>query len=238
MLRLPIRNVEIFHIPTPLFPPPIIFPDISISLYCVISRICVATSKLKDFIIDWNSNSDTVLNGWRFDFGQRFFPFSKYVQMMWIRRSSEILLDMSVEHMRRLSKGIERYSFFNSVFVSSKRRLSRLTRGCADIDIYSVAWALSWTRICQQHIGRSNRSRSKWRGRLCNYILHELFADRTNLLGQRGTEHHDLLAVRCASEYFLYVPAHICNSNAAQLIIYQSKWDVKYSINFKESLSW
>lgn len=110
--------------------------------------------------------------------------------------------------------------FFNSVLVSSKRRLSRLTRGCADIDIYSVAWALSWTWICQR--SRSNR-RSKWRGRLCNYILHEFFADRTYLLGQRGTEHHDLLAVWCASEYFLYVPAHICNDNAAQLFINQNE---------------
>lgn len=107
--------------------------------------------------------------------------------------------------------------FFNSVLVSSKRRLSRLTRGCADIDIYSVVWVLSWTRICQR--GRSNRSSLKWRGRLCNYILHELFADRTYLLGQRGTEHHDLLAVRCTSEYFLYVPAHICNDNVIQLFI-------------------
>lgn len=130
---------------------------------------------------------------------------------------------------RKVSNGF--FFFFNSV--SSKRRLSRLTRGCADIDIYSVAWVLSWIRICQQHIGRNNCSRSKWRGRLCNYILHEFFADRTYLLGQRGTEHHDLLAVRCASEYFLYVPAHICNSNAAQLIIYQLKWDVKSRINLK-----
>lgn len=133
----------------------------------------------------------------------------------------DIMLDMSVEHMT--APFIERYRtrfffFFNSILVSSKQRLSRLTRGCADINIYSVAWALSWTRICQQHIGRSNRSRSKWRGSLCNYILHELFADRTYILGQRGTEHHDLLAVWCASKYFLYVPAHICNNNAEQLI--------------------
>ena len=54
---------------------------------------------------------------------------------------------------------------------------------------------------------------------MCNYILHEFFADRTYLLGQRGTEHHDLFAVRCASEYFLYVPAHICNNNVTQLFI-------------------
>lgn len=146
---------------------------------------------------------------------------------------SSICVDCAVY--RKVSNEI---LFSNSVFLSSKRRLSCLTRGCADIDIYSVVWALSWTRICQQHIGRSNRSRSKWRGRLCNYILHKLFADRTYLLGQRGTEHHDLLAVRCASEYFLYVPAHICNSNAAQLIIYQSKLDVKYRTNFEKSLSW
>lgn len=147
-----------------------------------------------------------------------------------IGRSSKILC-WNVEHMS--ASFIERYQvrfFFNSFL------LSLLTRGCTDYDIYSVAWALSWTWICPR--GRGNRSGSKWRGRVCNYILHEFFADRTYLLGQRGTEHHDLLAVRCASEYFLYVPAHICNSNAAQLIIYKSKWDVKYKINFKESLSW
>lgn len=145
--------------------------------------------------------------------------------------AARYMLDMSVKHMT--APLIKRYRimilfFSNSVLVSSKRRLSHLTRGCTDIDIYSVAWALSWTRICQG--GRSNRSRSKWRGRLCNYILHELFADRTYLLGQRGTEHHDLLAVRCASEYFLYVPAHICNINTT--IIYRSKWDIQYRVNF------
>lgn len=112
-------------------------------------------------------------------------------------------------------------------------RLNRLTRGCADIDIYSVAWALSSTCICQR--GRSD-CRSKWGGRLCNYILHELFADRTYLLGQRGAKHHDLLAVRRASEYLLYVPAHIYNSNAAQLIIYYSK-NATLDVDFKEAIS-
>lgn len=137
------------------------------------------------------------------------------------KEQRDIMLDMSVEHMTKpFIERYRRFSFFflsNWVLVSSKRRLSCLTRGCADIDINSVAWALSWTRICQR--GRGNCSRSKWRGRLCNYILHEFLADRTYLLGQRGTKHHDLFAVRCASEYFLYVPTHICKSNMTQLII-------------------
>lgn len=177
-------------------------------------------SKLKDFI-DWNSNSNTaerlktILNS---------LPLHMYTQMTWYIQSLDSELEsegaaryyvgMSSICLRRLSKGIKWDSFLTLL-------LSLLTRGCTDYDIYSVAWALSWTWICPR--GRDNRSRSKWRGRVCNYILHEFFADRTYLLRQRGTEHHDLLAVRCASEYFLYVPAHICNSNAAQLIIYKSK---------------
>lgn len=109
------------------------------------------------------------------------------------------------------TKDTEWDSFPNSV--SSKWRLSRLTRGCADNDIYSVGWALSWIQIWDQR-SRSD-CRLKWRGRLCNYILHKLFADRTYFLGQCGAEHHDLFAVWCASKYFLYISAHICNNNCS-----------------------
>jgi len=42
------------------------------------------------------------------------------------------------------------------------------------------------------------------------YILHELLANRTNFFAERSGEHHDLLAMRSASEYFLHVFAHIC----------------------------
>lgn len=200
---------------------PIIFPNISISLYCVV--ICVATSKLKDFIIDWNSNSDlsnTVPNGWRIDFRQiSILPLHMYMQMMThptgfrfgIGGSSEILCWTWVSSiwLCHLSKDIERDSFFELGTRFSKAASKSLNPRMNRLWYFSVGWALSWTRICQR--SRSN-CRSKWRGSLCNYILHEFFADRTYLLGQRGTEHHDLLAVWCASEYFLYVPAHICNN--------------------------
>lgn len=59
---------------------------------------------------------------------------------------------MSDIRLCRLWKSIERDSFFfsNLVFGSSKWRMSRLTRGCADNDIYSMGWALSWTRMRQR----------------------------------------------------------------------------------------
>lgn len=43
------------------------------------------------------------------------------------------------------------------------------------------------------------------------YILHELLANRTNFFAERGGEHHDLFAVRCAAENFLHIFAHIWN---------------------------
>ena len=40
-------------------------------------------------------------------------------------------------------------------------------------------------------------------------VLHELLADRTDVLGEGGTEHHDLLAVRRRTEDVLDVAAHV-----------------------------
>jgi hypothetical protein len=40
-------------------------------------------------------------------------------------------------------------------------------------------------------------------------ILHELSADRLNLLGQSGAEHHDLLLRRRDTEDFLNIASHI-----------------------------
>lgn len=42
-----------------------------------------------------------------------------------------------------------------------------------------------------------------------DYILHELLADRPDILAQGGAEHHHLLAVWCAAEDFLYIFPHI-----------------------------
>lgn len=135
------------------------------------------------------------------------------------------MLGTSVEHMivrclRKIPNGIHS-QFCTSV--SSKWRLSRLTRGCTENDFYSVGWVLSWIQIRDQ---RSN-CRLKWRGRLCNYILHEFFADRTYFLGQCGAEHHDLFAMWRASKYFLYISAHICNIIIVQMTILFKKNTLK-----------
>ena len=47
-------------------------------------------------------------------------------------------------------------------------------------------------------------------GRWDNYILHELLADGTDVLAERGREHHHLLGVRRRAEYLLDVTSHIC----------------------------
>lgn len=42
-----------------------------------------------------------------------------------------------------------------------------------------------------------------------NYILHKFLADRADLFGQCGTEHHDLLLMWCHAENFLNISSHI-----------------------------
>ena len=44
---------------------------------------------------------------------------------------------------------------------------------------------------------------------LNTYILHELFANWTNLLGQCSTEHHHLLVVWCHLEDLLHISSHV-----------------------------
>ena len=41
-------------------------------------------------------------------------------------------------------------------------------------------------------------------------VLHEFLADRTNLLRERGAEHHDLFLCRRRAEDLLHVSAHVC----------------------------
>ena len=41
------------------------------------------------------------------------------------------------------------------------------------------------------------------------YVLHELLADRSDLLGAGGGEHHDLLLVGSGAEDLLHVAAHV-----------------------------
>ena len=46
------------------------------------------------------------------------------------------------------------------------------------------------------------------------HVSHELLTCHTNVLRQRGTEHHDLLVMRGDPEDFLYVAAHVCRSSS------------------------
>lgn len=41
------------------------------------------------------------------------------------------------------------------------------------------------------------------------WVLHEFSADRANLLGKSGAEHHDLLLGWCGPEDFLDIPSHV-----------------------------
>jgi hypothetical protein len=41
------------------------------------------------------------------------------------------------------------------------------------------------------------------------HICHEFLASCSDILRQSCTEHHDLLVVRCCSENFLHVAAHV-----------------------------
>ena len=45
---------------------------------------------------------------------------------------------------------------------------------------------------------------------MATYILHELLADGTDVLGERGGEHHDLLLVGRVPEDLLHVTPHVC----------------------------
>ena len=40
-------------------------------------------------------------------------------------------------------------------------------------------------------------------------VLHELLADRTNIMGERGRKHHDLLLGSCSSEDVLNIATHV-----------------------------
>lgn len=42
------------------------------------------------------------------------------------------------------------------------------------------------------------------------HVLHELAADRPDLLAERGTEHHTLLLVGRQLEDVLHVTPHVC----------------------------
>lgn len=42
------------------------------------------------------------------------------------------------------------------------------------------------------------------------YVLHELLAGDSDLLGQSSTEHHDLLVARDSSEDLLNISSHVC----------------------------
>ena len=44
-----------------------------------------------------------------------------------------------------------------------------------------------------------------------SYVLHELLADWSDVLGEGGAEHHHLLLVGSRTENLLHVASHVCN---------------------------
>ena len=46
-----------------------------------------------------------------------------------------------------------------------------------------------------------------------SYVLHELLADWSDVLGEGGAEHHHLLLVRSQAEDVLHVSTHVCRQN-------------------------
>ena len=67
----------------------------------------------------------------------------------------------------------------------------------------------------------AGRSRRRWRWQtrgvkpaMGTHVVHELLADRPDLLAQRRAEHHDLLVVRRRFEDVLDVASHVCIQQA------------------------
>ena len=50
-----------------------------------------------------------------------------------------------------------------------------------------------------------------------HYVIHELLADWTDLLGQGGAEHHGLLLMGSGFEHFLHISAHIYKERYSSL---------------------
>ena len=44
-----------------------------------------------------------------------------------------------------------------------------------------------------------------------HYVLHEFFANRADVLGQSGREHHDLFVVGCLHKDGLDISPHVCH---------------------------
>lgn len=72
-----------------------------------------------------------------------------------------------------------------------------------------LKWLLSWhfsRQPPEQRLATRNPSRAY------NYILHELFADRSHFLAECSREHHHLLLVWRHSENLLDVTSHVWNT--------------------------
>ena len=48
-----------------------------------------------------------------------------------------------------------------------------------------------------------------------SYVLHELLADRSDVLRESSAEHHNLLLVGSSAENFLNIASHICKRKQA-----------------------
>ena len=70
-----------------------------------------------------------------------------------------------------------------------------------NITTNQIHCALNYLKVFKTNLKKKSKK---------THILHELFADRSNVLGERGGEHHDLFLVRSRSENLLHVATHIC----------------------------
>merc|ERR1712227_263301 len=73
------------------------------------------------------------------------------------------------------------------------------------VTLIMISW-LVWLRdvLMKSYECRSSNSR-----RRIAYILHELLADRSNVLAESGAEHHHLLLIRSGAEDLLNISSHV-----------------------------
>ena len=70
-------------------------------------------------------------------------------------------------------------------------------------------------RFLQRFIGDfseewfGGESTNSWNVSGISYILHEFFADWSDVFAQGGTVHHNLLLMRCGTENLLNISSHV-----------------------------
>lgn len=97
-----------------------------------------------------------------------------------------------------------------------KSKLTSTQMGTFYKEVPSVPVGLGSSMLCHHLLRKDDECSTTdltMELRRYNYILHKLLADRTDLFGKGGTEHHNLLLVRCHAENFLDISSHIWNKH-------------------------